>query len=548
MNIFEQFGEALTIAVEKPALVSGLGKRRRVVSFATLDERVDTVVSNFTKNGLRPGDKILVAVPLSIETYVVMLATLKAGMVVMFVDPGQPVSQIARILRKHPPAALVGTKSMHWLRYLLPELRKIPRRFVVGKKANGAITICSDEYRGRAQPVIARSSADSAMLTFTSGTGGSPKAVVRTHGFLREQLAMLSRVAPAQNGDIDLVAMPMFVLFNLANAITSVIPAADMKRPGRADPRVILQQLLSENLANYCLNGGETITDLRVISTGGGPVGPTLMRRLAAVAPNATVKAVYGSTEAEPIAVIHNEQVSLHDEAQMREGNGLLAGRPVRGCAVRILQAGSEQALGPFSDEAFANYCLPTGSIGEIVVSGSHVLTSYEDPVATRKNKIRVQGTVWHRTGDAGYFDDSGRLWLVGRCAAALHDRHGTVYTFQVEYAVSAVRGVRRAALIARNNERVLVLETSGKEFRTELVRTARCIADNAIDRIITVRRIPVDSRHDAKIDYPALERLLDGKFARIGQFMAEVVSICIHHCRDLFARVQARTSAATRR
>jgi acyl-CoA synthetase (AMP-forming)/AMP-acid ligase II len=378
---------------------------------------------------------------------------------------------------------------------------------------------------------------------------------------LREQLAMLSRVAPAQNGDIDLVAMPMFVLFNLANAMTSVIPAADMKRPGRADPRIILQQLLGEKatrtvaspalldrLANYCLNGGETIADLRIISTGGGPIGPTLMRRLAAVAPNATIKAVYGSTEAEPIAVIHDEQVSFHDEAQMREGKGLLAGRPVRGCAVRILHVGSDQALGPFSDEAFANYCLPTGSIGEIVVSGSHVLTSYEDPVATRKNKIRVQGTVWHRTGDAGYFDDSGRLWLVGRCSAAIHDRHGTVYPFQVEYAVSAVRGVRRAALIARNNERVLVLETSGREFRTELVRTARCIADNAIDRIITVRRIPVDSRHDAKIDYPALERLLDGRLVRIGHFVAEVVSNCIHHCHALLARVQARTSTATRR
>jgi acyl-CoA synthetase (AMP-forming)/AMP-acid ligase II len=561
MNIFEQFGEALTIAAEKPALISGLGKRRRVVSFASLDERVDAVVSSFVKNDLHPGDKVLVAVPLSIETYVVMLATLKAGMVVMFVDPGQPASQIARILRKHPPVALVGPKSVHWLRYLLPELRKIPRRFVVGKKANGAITICSDECQREAQPVIARSSADSAMLTFTSGTGGSPKAVVRTHGFLREQLAMLSRVAPAQNGDIDLVAMPMFVLFNLANAMTSVIPAADMKRPGRADPRIILQQLLGEKatrtvaspalldrLANYCLNGGETIADLRIISTGGGPIGPTLMRRLAAVAPNATIKAVYGSTEAEPIAVIHDEQVSFHDEAQMREGKGLLAGRPVRGCAVRILHVGSDQALGPFSDEAFANYCLPTGSIGEIVVSGSHVLTSYEDPVATRKNKIRVQGTVWHRTGDAGYFDDSGRLWLVGRCSAAIHDRHGTVYPFQVEYAVSAVRGVRRAALIARNNERVLVLETSGREFRTELVRTARCIADNAIDRIITVRRIPVDSRHDAKIDYPALERLLDGRLVRIGHFVAEVVSNCIHHCHDLLARVQARTSTATRR
>jgi acyl-CoA synthetase (AMP-forming)/AMP-acid ligase II len=561
MNICEQFDAVLTVAAEQPALISGLGKRRRFVSFAALNERVDAVVSRFDENGLRPGDKVLIAVPPSIETYVVMLAILKAGLVIMFVDPGQPAAQIAQILRKYPPTALVGTKSVQWMRYLLPELRKIPRRFVVGKSAKGAIPVCVDHTKCQEQPIVARSSADSAMLTFTSGTGGNPKAVVRTHGFLRQQLDILSRVAPAHSGDIDLVAMPMFVLFNLANAVTSVIPAADMKRPGRADPRVILQQLLAEKatrtvaspalldrLANFCLSGGETIADLRVISTGGGPVGPTLMRRLAAIAPHAAVKAVYGSTEAEPIAVIHNEKVSSRDEAQMREGKGLLAGRPVRGCAVRILQAGPEQALGPFSDEAFANHCLPAGAIGEIVVSGSHVLTSYEDPVATRKNKIRVQGTVWHRTGDAGYFDDSGRIWLVGRCAAALHDKHGTIYPFQVEYAVSAVRGVRRAALIARNNERVLVLETSAREFRAELVRTARCIADNAIDRIITVRRIPVDRRHDAKIDYPALQRMLDGRLIPIGHFVAEEVASCIHFWRDLFVRIQTRTSSAMRR
>jgi acyl-CoA synthetase (AMP-forming)/AMP-acid ligase II len=559
MNIFEQFANVLVVASQKPVLISGLGKRRRVISYATLDERVDGVVRSFRKHGLQPGDKVLVAVPLSIETYIVMLAILKAGLVVMFIDPGQPAAKIAQILRKYAPAALVGTKSILWLRFLVPELRKIPRRFVVGANTKGAVSICRRETRARKQAVVSRSSADSALLTFTSGTGGNPKAVVRTHGFLREQLTMLNRVAPVKSSDIDLVAMPMFVLFNIANGLTSVIPAADMKRPGRADPRVILQQLRSEKasrtvaspalldrLANFCLNRGETIADLRVISTGGGPVGPTLLHRLAAVAPNAVINAVYGSTEAEPIAVIHNEQIASIDEQQMCEGKGLLAGRPVRGCAVRILQVGPEQVLGPFSNEAFANRCLAAGVIGEIVVSGN--LTSYEDPVATRKNKIQVHGTVWHRTGDAGYFDDSGRLWLVGRCSAALHDRRGTIYPFQVEYAVSAVRGVRRAAVLARDNERVLVLETNGREFRTDVVRTARCIAENAIDRIIIVRRIPVDRRHDAKVDYPALERMLDGWLLRMRHFIAGIAAGCIHYWRDLFVRIQARTSSATRR
>ena len=111
MNIFELFDDVLSVTAKQPALVSGLGKRRRVVSFAALNERVDAVVSSFEKNGLRPGDKVLIAVPLSIETYVIMLAILKAGLVVMFVDPGQPAAQIAQILRKYPPTVTSSQRA-----------------------------------------------------------------------------------------------------------------------------------------------------------------------------------------------------------------------------------------------------------------------------------------------------------------------------------------------------------------------------------------------------------------------------------------------------
>jgi acyl-CoA synthetase (AMP-forming)/AMP-acid ligase II len=191
--------------------------------------------------------------------------------------------------------------------------------------------------------------------------------------------------------------------------------------------------------------------------------------------------------------------VSLADRGNTREGAGLLVGKPVRGCAVRIIQSQPDCAIGPLSAEAFSNLCLQTGSAGEIVVSGEHVISGYADPARDRDTKIRVENTVWHRTGDIGYFDESGRLWLVGRCAAALRDYRGTVYPFQVEYAVSAVRGVRRAALIEKDGDRVLVLETSGREFRNYCAEAAKCVARFDIDRIVTMHRIPVDRRHDAR-------------------------------------------------
>ena len=555
MNTYQLFANALQQAPTHPALIAGIGNGRRSVTFAELEQKVDGVVAALDEQGLRAGDRVLLAVPISIDTYIVMLALLKAGMVIMHIDPAQGASKVAKILKAWPPTAIVASRPILMLGTLFPELRRIPTRFVVGGRAHGATTLCHDRESQAPQPITERSSADSAILSFTSGSTGEPKALIRTHGFLHKQMEILKRVAITKPHDVDFVAMPMFVLFNLANCITSVLPACNMKHPGRADPRIVLNQLhaekatrmvaspaLLERLADYCLNRQRTIPEMRCISTGGGPVGPSLPPRLRTIAPNAIIRTVYGSTEAEPIASIDAHEVSIADRGRTREGAGLLVGKPVRGCAVRIIQSQPDCAIGPLTHESFSNLCLAGGATGEIVVSGEHVISGYADPARDRDCKIRVQETVWHRTGDAGYFDSSSRLWLVGRCAVALSDYRGSVYPFQVEYAVSAVRGVRRAALIDKEGDRVLVLETSGREFRTHCGEAAKCVAQFDIDRIVTVHRVPVDRRHDAKVDYPALNRLLDGRWRRYRDRFAETVSSVFKFCRDSCKRLQLQT------
>lgn len=554
MNIYDSFEHAVRHAAARPALIAGIGKKRRTVTFSDLGRQVNGVVASLHEEGLHSGDKVLLAVPISIETYVVMLALLKAGMVIMHIDPAHETSKVAQILRSWPPAAIVASRAILMMGMLFPELRRIPKRFVVGGRAHGATTLRNDDRLPLTQPVAARSSADSAILSFTSGSTGEPKALIRTHGFLRKQMEILERVAVLQSDDIDFVAMPMFVLFNLAHRITSVLPACNMKRPGKADPSIVMNQLCTENvtrmvaspallerLADHCLVRRRTIPEMRCISTGGGPVGPTLPMRLRTIAPNAIVRTVYGSTEAEPIACIDAHEMSLADRATTREGGGLLVGKPVRGCSVRIIQNQAGCAIGPLGDPGFANLCLAAGVAGEIVVSGEHVISGYADPVRDRDTKIKVNDTVWHRTGDAGYFDAAGRLWLLGRCSAVLTDYRGTVYPFQVEYAVSAVCGIRRAALLEKECERILVLETSSREFRNNCAEAAKCVALFEIDRIVTMHRIPVDRRHDAKVDYPALARLLDGRLQKYRDAFAELLTSAFTFFRDGLKRWQSQ-------
>jgi acyl-coenzyme A synthetase/AMP-(fatty) acid ligase len=259
MNIYELFADATQHAAAHPALVAGIGNKRRSMSFEELDRKVGGIVATLRKSGLRAGDKVLLAVPISIDTYVVMLALLKAGMVIMHIDPAHGSSQVSRILKAWPPAAIVASKPILMLGMLFPELRRIPKRFVVGGRARGATTLCTAEAPQTSQAVIERFSADSAILSFTSGSTGEPKPLIRTHGFLLKQMEILKRVAELEPDDIDFVAMPMFVLFNLANRITSVLPACNMKHPGRADPRIVLSQLLHRRLAGFARTTGRSL-------------------------------------------------------------------------------------------------------------------------------------------------------------------------------------------------------------------------------------------------------------------------------------------------
>jgi acyl-CoA synthetase (AMP-forming)/AMP-acid ligase II len=532
MNVYTLFENSLQKCAAKVALVNGVGKARRAVSFSELNRQIEVIASQLVKSGLCAGDRVLLAVPMSIETYVVMLAVMKTGMITMFIDPAHSAASVTKILSAWPPAAVVSTRSILLFRYLVPELRKIPKRFVVDARSRGAVRLSFESSDDDNSGPIKRSPADSALLTFTSGSTGEPKPVLRTHGFLRQQLRILDEIADVREGDVDYVAMPMFVLFNLASAMTSVIPAADMKRPGRADPEIIFRQMLSERasravaspallerLANYCLVKGLRLQDMRCFSTGGGPVSPRLARKLKRIAPNTAVKMVYGSTEAEPIACLNDCDVSIGDRQRMERGDGLLVGKPVPGCRVRIVRSVPGAPIEPCSHGEFEQRTMAVGEIGEIAVNGDHVLRGYADSLRDRATKIEVDGSIWHRTGDAGYFDETGRLWLVGRCSAAIHDRRGTVYPFQVEYAVTAVNGIRRAALVGYNNQRVLVLETPDRDFGSDCIPAARCIAEYSIDRIIMARRIPMDKRHEAKIDYPALLQRLDSRWSN-GRFL----------------------------
>jgi acyl-CoA synthetase (AMP-forming)/AMP-acid ligase II len=191
----------------------------------------------------------------------------------------------------------------------------------------------------------------------------------------------------------------------------------------------------------------------------------------------------------------------------MRAGRGLLAGRPVPTLRVRVVRDRWGAPRGPLTAAELETETRRPGEAGEIVVAGDHVQTGYLDGIGDEETKFRVGSEVWHRTGDAGAFDGAGRLWLLGRCAARIEDAHGVLYPFGTECVAMTFPDVRRAALVAHAGRRVLVVEAEERPGLAEDLR--RATAGAAVAEVRFIAAMPVDARHNAKVDYPRLRKWL---------------------------------------
>lgn len=504
MNLVQVLETRAAETPEALALVDGVGESAHRLTFGGLAARVRAGSRELRRRGVGVGDYVLFLHPVSIDLYVALLAAMRVGAVPMLVDPSAGIAGFRRAVKRTRPVAWCGSGKGRLVKWLVAGLWMVHRVRPESADAGSSLNPGPPEAVDDAAP---------ALVTFTSGSTGVPKAAVRSHGFLLTQNQVLGKAIDLQSGEVDLVTLPVFALANLAHGVASVLAAGDPAKLTRqiVDERVSRCAVSPAFLTNW-LDADVPLTGMKKIFTGGGPVFPSLLERLGAYqveerrsrshdrAYGLQRVAVYGSTEAEPIAHLDAEEITADDLAEMRTGGGLLAGHPVSEIRLAIFPDHWGRPVAPIDAAAFHATCMPPGAPGEIVVSGDHVLSGYLDGIGDEETKFRVDGVVWHRTGDAGKLDAHGRLWLLGRCAAVVRDARGELFPFAIETMLSFFPDIRRSAVLAVNGRRVLVVECD--EGKTPP-------APDGIDDVHRLARIPVDRRHRAKIDYPALRRML---------------------------------------
>lgn len=521
MNVADLFVGPVARYPDAAAVIEGGGGSRRETSFAQLDHAARRIAAMFRRDGIGPGDGVLFFAPPSAALYAALVAVFRRGAVALFVDISAGRGVLGDACTMWPPKALVATPKAHLLRLISGALRGIGAKYVTSGWVPGATALTSTASMPSDEATESLGADAPALVTFTSGSTGRPKGVVRTHGILRAQLTALSDAFAARAGDRELVSLPIVVLLNLANGAETVLPDADLRRPADIDASAVGRQIADERVTRTTASPAflerlatdaaarDGLRGLSTFVTGGGPVFPDIVKRLADAAPSARIISVYGSTEAEPIAHVAADEVSAEDLEAMRGGAGLLAGEPDPHVTMRIIRRQWGTPIPPLDDAALDAISCGPSEPGEIVVTGAHVVRGYLHGLGEEETKFRVADHVWHRTGDVGYVDDRGRLWLLGRASAVIEDARGVLYPFAVECSARERLGGARVAVVADRGQRVLVVERGPGSAPVDKSALLSELAWAQLDRVVTCRALPMDRRHNSKVDYRALEAMV---------------------------------------
>lgn len=504
-NIVQLFYQAADRYPTNTAIVEGY----RQCSYRELRWQVDATAQTLLDAGLRRGDRVLVFVPMGIALYRTVLALFHIGATAVFVDEWVNRSRLERCCSLADCRGFIGVFKARLYAWFSPALRKVPIR-------RGTSLPCLHTDRPVPPTTVPREAV--ALITFTTGSTGTPKAAKRTHGFLHEQFRALTEALSPQPGEVDMTVLPIVLLLNLGVGATSVIVPYKPGKTGSSSVPKIWRKLNHQSvsritaspyfitlLADFAVKRREELPSLERIVTGGAPVFPDEAQRYRRAFPGTAVEVVYGSTEAEPIS-------SVSAKALVTAGTptrGLLVGRIYAGAEVRIIDIHDGEIHGQ-DIAAFEQLRMADGEIGEIAVAGAHVLTAYfNNEEALRRNKIFVDGKCWHRTGDSGYIGPDGQLYLTGRCDTLIRWNGKLISPFICEYGMRSIPGVRFGTLIQVANGLMAVVETARNANRKQIAKALRQIGLPDDFHIHWMRQIPRDPRHHSKIDYDGLRRLL---------------------------------------
>ncbi|MBT2403799.1 AMP-binding protein [Streptomyces sp. ISL-87] len=456
-SVLHAFRDSVARAPERTAMAYFDGR----IGYAETDALSDSVAGHLAAHGIGRGDRVAVMLQNTPHFVLAVLAAWKAGAVVVPLNPMYKAGEVAHILRDSGAAALV-CDGRAWKGYLREaargtgvrntltasdldfQTRDDPRVLAPGREpqAADAADLAAVARQGRPAPPDPRlTAADTALISYTSGTSGTPKGAMNPHGALTHNAIRQVTGHPLPEGATYFALAPLFHITGMVCQLAACFAnAGTLALAHRFDAGVVLGAFLEHRPAYtvgpatafmaLAAHPGVTpdhFASFQVISSGGAPLPPALVERLRASF-GFYLRNGYGLTECTaPCA-----SVPPHLEAPVDPASGTLSvGVPGADTLVRIL------------DEQGAE--VPFGEPGEIAVRGPQVVPGYWGlPADTAK--AFPDGEL--RTGDIGFMDADGWLYVVDRKKDMINASGFKVWPREVEDVLYTHPAVREAAVV----------------------------------------------------------------------------------------------------
>lgn len=471
-NYFECIRQALLLHPERVAVVwpGAQGAGTTTSTGQAILDRVQALREALAATPLAPGQPVLLALPVGPDLICALLAVLAHGAVALLPPASASPTTVLRLVRE------ARVRTVLTARRPGPGARFVAWGFGVRVVAVAALP-GPVAASAPAAPVAA---GQAALISHSSGsTGGQPKAIRRSHRVLRAQHEAIKEVFPPWAGQRDFPLFPNILLHNLAAEVVSILPDVPWGNLPQLDPARVVAQLRQKHvqtltgnvfyftaLLGHLRRHPAPLPAVVGLGIGGSPVPERLVQELKTYFPSAAVHIIYGSSEAEPIAV---RQVGA-------------ATCPAAGYCVGTLHPNLECQLRPLGQ------LLNGATVGEILVRGAHVATP--------------EPGQWLPTGDYGYLA-GGQLYLTGRQGnERLH--HG-VQHYQIEHVAQHVPGVERAAARADAAGFTLFVQGAQATGPALVQALAKHFPPGICGAVHFRSHLPVDRRHHSKILYDQL-------------------------------------------
>lgn len=426
-------------------------------SFAELDERSSKLADSLLQQGIEPGDRVAmleVNTPAVVETY---FACAKIGVAFVPLDFRARVDEIAfRLENSGAKALLMGERY-------LPMVASLRGRVPVGQYISLVAAVSPDmvDYQtlienGKAENLqtYEGNETDMTVLMYTSGTTGTPKGVMLSHNSFTEY--SLDNVDPADPdiAESNILTVPLYHIAGMQAMMAAVwggrtvvlqrqfepVEWMSLVEKHRVDRAMMIPTML-KMLMDHADFSKYDLSSLKVITYGAAPMPFEVIKRAISLFPNAGFINAFGQTESGAtitmLGVDDHRLIGSDEEVALKITRLSSAGRALPGVEIKIVDEDGKE--------------LSPGANGEIVVRTKRAMRGYLGQEAATAETIDSEGYL--HTGDSGYLDDEGYLFISGRLRDTIKRAGEFVLPQEVEEVLMTHPAIADAAIIGIPDE-----------------------------------------------------------------------------------------------